>query len=263
MAVPAQPQADVRPPARLVLFVGAAAWPDAALATQLMRHGVRQRCVDDLAAARHVGSALRFDACVIEQRLALRAEASDLARLAAGLACPLLLVPVLERPVAAAPGAAVLWHSLPRHRLLPALLDLSAQAVQPRANPAANDDAPAGPGAPAAPTAPAAGAVPGWRYDPARRLLHNGSVVVGLTPMLGGIAQLLLDHPGMPVAVAQIQHRMRELGYRTTPGGLRTSVSRLRMALLSQPRAGLTVTARRRQGYSLRPTPASGRTNPS
>lgn len=243
MAVLVQSQPDVTPPARLVLFVGVAAWPDAALATQLMRHGVRQRCVDDLAAAGPIGSALRFDACVIEQRLALRAAAADLARLAADLACPLLLLPVLERPVAAPPGAPVPWHSLPRHRLLPTLLDLSSQALPPRAVPAAND----------------AAQVPGWRYDPVRRLLHNGSVVVGLTPMLGGIAQLLLDHPGVPVAVAQIQRRMRELGYRTTPGGLRTSVSRLRLALLAQPRAGLTVTARRRHGYSLRQTPVSGR----
>lgn len=255
MSVHVQAPAHVTPPARLVLFVGAATRPDATLATQLMRHGVRQRCVDDLAAAGSIGSALRFDACVIEQRLALRAAAPDLARLVAGLACPLLLVPVLERPVTAPAGAPLSWHSLPRHRLLPALLDLAAQALPPRADMAVDPEARVA--RDAAPKAPDVST--GWRYDPTRRLLHNGSVVVGLTPMLGGIAQLLLEHPGMPVAVGQIQRRMRELGYRTTSGGLRTSVSRLRMALLAQPRAGLTVTARRSQGYCLRPTPASGR----
>lgn len=234
------------PPVRLVLFVGAAAWPDAALAPQLTRHGVRQRCVADLAAARHAGAALRFDACVMDQRLAQRTPPAELERTMASLRCPLLLMPVLERPLPPAPGATLHWQCVPRHRLLPGLLALAPPLPLARPEAAAND---------APPAAGAAHAPAGWRYDPARRLLCNGQVVIGLTPVLGGIVQLLLERPGQLVSAAQLQRRMREFGYRSTPGGLRTSVSRLRQALLSQPRAGLTVTAQRRGGYRLCPTP--------
>ena len=234
------------PPARLVLFVGAGAWPDAALAPQLTRHGVRQRCVSDLAAARLAGAALRFDACVVEQRLALRTPSSELERTMAGLRCPLLLMPVLERPVPPPPGATLTWHCVPRHCLLPGLLALAPAHVLARPEAAAND---------ALPVRGHAAVPDGWRYDPARRLLCNDQVVIGLTPVLGGIVQMLLEQPGHWVGTAQIQRRMREFGYRSTPGGLRTSVSRLRQALLAQPRAALTVTVRRGSGYRLCPTP--------
>lgn len=233
------------PPVRLVLFVGAGAWPDAALASQLTRHGVRRHCVGDLAAARHAGAALRFDACVVEQRLALRTPAHELERTMAGLHCPLLLLPVLERPLPP-PAGALAWHCVPRHRLLPGLLALAPPQALARPERAANDGPPA--------RAHAATA-DGWRYDPARRLLCNGQVVIGLTPALGGIVQLLLEQPGQWVDKAQLQRRLSEFGYRSTPGSLRTSVSRLRQALLAQPRAGLTVTVRRGSGYRLCPTP--------
>lgn len=223
--------------ARLVLFVGAAMHPDAALADALARDGIR--CLW-LAGAEQAVRAARlafFDAVVIDGALVEGAAGRTLAEVRAALRCPILVVAAaadeIDEIVALELGAdAYVARPVAARRLRAHVGALMRRPVL----------------RPSEPATPACG---GWTLDAMRQVLADGEREVALTEVQTLLLQCLFAAGGALVARGQLMAALPR-GEQLHVRSVDVYIHRLRQRLRDEGVSGLSIEAIRGRGFVLR-----------
>ena len=225
-------------PAKLLLFVGEAIRPDAALTTLLAREGQRCLSLPGPEQALRAAALARFDAVLVDAALVDGRAARAIETLAATHHCPVVVLAEhadeVDEIVALERGADLyLARPLSPRRLrahLGALLRRRAEA------------------APAQSTPPLEAA--GWTLDAARQRLADGKRCVRLTHAQTALLRCLMASgghivPAQTLLAALPQHE------RLQARSLRVYVHRLRQRLREEGVEGLELEAVRGSGYAL------------
>ncbi|MBL8324309.1 MAG: response regulator transcription factor [Rubrivivax sp.] len=226
-------------PAHLLLFVGEAIRPDAALASLLAREGLRCLGLPGAEQALRAASLARFDAVLIDARLVDGRGARAIETLASTHRCPVIVLAdepdEVDEIMALEFGADLyLARPLPPRRLrahLAALLRRRAAASL-------------------APGAPGTVCAAGWTLDVPQQRLTRGATALRLTPAQTALLSCLMSAAGAIVpaetllAVLPGQDQAR-------PGSLRIHVHRLRQRLREEGAEALRLEAVRGSGYAL------------
>lgn len=236
-ATPPPRERTRRAPARLVLFVGDAMRPEAAMAEALARDGVRCLWLAGPAQAQRAARLAVFDAVVLDGHCIDGDAGRLLAELRAALRGPILVVgqtaDEIDEIVALESGAdAYLAPPFAPRRLR---AHIAALLRRPRAR--RDDEAPA--------------TVGGWTLDPLRQALVDGRREVALTEVQTLLLQCLFDAAGSLVARAQLMAALPR-GERLQVRSVDVYIHRLRQRLRDEGVDGLVIDAVRGRGFVLR-----------
>lgn len=250
-ASPAAPGAAVRPrpaTARLLLFVGEALRPDAALSQALGRDGVRCLCLPGIEQARQAARLAVFDGVVVDGRTIEGEAGRRLAALRDALEAPILVIgpndDVIDEIVALESGADA-WLAPP---CTPRRLHAHVGALL-RRRPPPREPAPA-----AAPPAPGRPGPGGWLLDALHQRLVRGTHEVALTEGQALLLQCLFDCAGALVSRARLLAALPQ-GQRLQLRSADVYVSRLRRTLRHHGVEGFVIEAVRGRGFVLRVQP--------
>jgi DNA-binding response OmpR family regulator len=235
-------------PVYLVLMVGHAMRPDAALQDDLARGGIRCLWFQSIAQALGAAAHAQFDAAVLHVGGALAAVAARFGEWHQSLRCPIVVVTDqrddVDEIIALELGAdAYLPLPLPARRLSAHLHALVRRRVQAAAVPLPS---------PAAAPLQAGG----WSLDRVRNRLTRGEQQVDLPDALATLMQLLMQEQGRVVPRSRLIAGLgkgRELNARSVD----RYVARLRQRLHDERVEGLRIDGVRGRGYSLHTGPAS------
>jgi len=246
--------------ARLLLFVGAAARPEASLASLLAREGLRCLSLPGAEQAVRAAALARFDAVLIDASLV---DGRAIDALASSHGCPIVVLAdeadEIDEIVALELGADLyLVRPLAPRRLrahVRALLRRRAAAGSAAGTPLGSPiGSPAGTPArsPTGATAPAAASLQagGWTLEPARLRLVRGARNVRLTHAQAAMLRSLMTAAG-DIVSAEDLHAALPRHERLQVRSLRVHVHRLRQRLRDEGVDELQIEAVRGSGYAL------------
>ncbi|MBK9135723.1 MAG: response regulator transcription factor [Betaproteobacteria bacterium] len=246
--------------ARLLLFVGAAARPEASLASLLAREGLRCLSLPGAEQAVRAAALARFDAVLIDASLV---DGRAIDALASSHGCPIVVLAdeadEIDEIVALELGADLyLVRPLAPRRLrahVRALLRRRAAAGSAAGTPLGSPiGSPAGTPtrSPTGATAPAAASLQagGWTLEPARLRLVRGARNVRLTHAQAAMLRSLMTAAG-DIVSAEDLHAALPRHERLQVRSLRVHVHRLRQRLRDEGVDELQIEAVRGSGYAL------------
>lgn len=229
-------------PTSLVLMVGQAVRPDAALQEDLARGGIRCLWFQSVAQALGAAAHAHFDAAVLHVGGAFSSVAVRFAEWHQALRCPIVVVSDqhddVDEIIALELGAdAYLPLPLPSRRLSAHLHAL----VRRRAAPP-----------PLVAEAPVAGALQagGWSLDRVRNRLSRGEQVVELPDALAALMQMLIEEQGRVVPRSRLLSGLGK-GRVLNSRSVDRYVARLRQRLQDERVDSLRIDGVRGRGYSL------------
>lgn len=229
-------------PTSLVLMVGHAVRPDAALQDDLARGGIRCLWFQSIAQALGAAAHAHFDAAVLHVGGALASVAVRFAEWHQALRCPIVVVSDqhddVDEIIALELGAdAYLPLPLPARRLSAHLHALVRRRAQ----------------LPAAPSVPPQAAplqAGGWALDRVRNRLSRGEQLVDLPDALAALMQMLIEEQGRVVPRSRLLAGLGK-GRVLNSRSVDRYVARLRQRLQDERVDGIRIEGVRGRGYSL------------